>query len=207
MDHARPHDDGPRRAGEVVTGPFARVPAAHRRVVAHSSTAVSVALLVAIGALGLPLRTEAAPLGLLSLQLAVSPDVAAEILDSWVSVLRSRVLWTHGLDLVLPVAYALAIGTAVTRVAARVTSVGASAQIAAGAVLVAAIADQVENIAMALTIVVAPSWGSVLFTLAFATIKFATLSVAFGALAVTLWQARPGGVAGGGGVNGIGPGA
>jgi len=185
-----------------VTGPFARVPAAHRRALQHTTTAVAVGLLVAITVLGLPLRTDAAPLGIVSLQLAASPDVATQMLDSWASVLRARVLWTHGLDLVLPFAYALAVGTAATRAAVRVTSVGPSAQIAAGAGLVAAIMDQVENVAMGLTILDAPSWGSVLVTLASATIKFATLAVAVGALGVTLQRARHGGeVDDGGGVS------
>ena len=191
-----------------MTGPFARVPAAYRRAVQHTSTAVAVGLLIAITVLGLPLRTDAAPLGLVSLQFAASPDVAARMLDSWVSVLRSRVLWTHGLDLVLPFAYALAVGTAATRAAARAASVGPSAQIAAGAVLVAAIMDQVENVAMVLTILDAPSWGSVLITLASATIKFATLVVAIGALGVTLQRARSsGGVDDGVGVGDAEPGA
>ena len=176
-----------------MTGPFARVPVAHRRALQHTSTAVAVGLLVAITVLGLPLRTGTAPLGIVSLQLAASPDVATQMLDSWASALRSRVLWTHGLDLVLPFAYALAVGTAATRAAVRVTSVGPSAQIAAGAVLVAAFADQVENASMALTIAVGPSWGSVLVTLASATIKFTTLAVALGALGVTLQRARHGG--------------
>ncbi len=191
-----------------MTGPFARVPAARRRAVQHASTAVTVGLLVVITVLGLPLRTDAAPLGLVSLQLAASPEVAAGMLESWASILRSRVLWAHGLDLVLPFAYALAVGTAATGASARVASVGPSAQIAAGAVLVAAIADQVENVAMGLTILSAPSWGSMLVTLASATIKFATLAVALGALVVTLQRARHGGgVEDGVGAGDAGPGA
>ena len=191
-----------------MTGPFARVPAAHRRAVQHASTAVAVVVFIAITVLGLPLRTDEAQLGIVSLQLAASPDVAARMLDSWASVVRSRVLWTHGLDLVLPFAYALAVGTAATRTAARVASAGPSAQVAAGAALVAAVADQVENVAMTLTILDAPSWGSVLVTLSSATIKFATLAVAIGALGVTLQRAHPsGGLEAGGGAVDPGPGA
>ena len=191
-----------------MTGPFARVPATHRRAVQHASTAVAVVVFITITVLGLPLRTDEAQLGIVSLQLAASPDVAARMLDSWASVARSRVLWTHGLDLVLPFAYALAVGTAATRAAARVASVGPSAQVAVGAVLVAAFADQVENVAMGLTILGVPSWGSVLVTLASATIKFATLAVAIGALGVTLQRARhDSGVDAGVGAGDAGPGA
>ncbi|MDA3023810.1 MAG: hypothetical protein O3C70_03755, partial [Actinomycetota bacterium] len=75
---------------------------------------MAVVVFIAITVLGLPLRTDEAQLGIVSLQLAASPDVAARMLDSWASVVRSRVLWTHGLDLVLPFAYALAVGTAAT---------------------------------------------------------------------------------------------
>jgi hypothetical protein len=176
-----------------VTGPFARVPAGHRRAVQYASALVAVGLLVVITVLGLPLRTEAAPLGIVSLQLAASPDVAAQMLDSWAPMMRSHVLWVHGLDLVLPFAYVLAIGTAATRAAARDVAAGPSAQLAAGAALVAATADQVENVAMVITIAVAPSWGSVLVTLASATVKFTTFAVAIGALGVTLQRARSSG--------------
>jgi hypothetical protein len=177
-----------------VTGPFARIRVSRRRAVQRATTLATVGLLAAIVALGLPLRTIDAPLGLVSLQLAASPDVAAGMLDSWDTVARYRVLLTHGLDLLLPFLYALAVGTAATRAAAGVPAAGPAAQVAAGAVIVAAIADQIENIAMAFTILVAPSWGSVLVTLASATVKFATLALALGALGFAVQQARRSGV-------------
>lgn len=184
------HTDTARHGGRGVTGPFARVPEVRRRAVQFSATALAIGLLIAIGVLGTPLRGGPAPFGLVSLQLAAAPDVADAMLDAWSGVPRARVLWTHGLDLALPFAYALAIGTAATRAADRAVSAAPSAQVAAGAVLVAAVADQVENLAIAVSLLASPSWASVLLTLAAATVKSATLALAVIALGVALARAR-----------------
>jgi hypothetical protein len=165
-------------------------PGGHRRAVQYSATAATVTLFAVILALGLPLRTTAAPLGIVSLQLAAAPDVADAMLDSWAAVPRARILWAHGLDLLLPFAYALALGMAVTRAGARSVVAVPAAQLAVGAVIAAAVADQVENVAMAVTLLMGPRWGSVLVTLAAATVKFTTLLIALVALAITLRRAR-----------------
>lgn len=170
-------------------GPLRHVAAVHRRTVQHVATVATVVLLAAITALGMALRTDSAPLGIVSLQLAASPDVASGMLESWAAVPRARVLWTHGLDLALPFAYALAVVSSAGRAAARSAVALSTAQIAVGAILVAAVADQVENIAMGITLVVGPNWGSVLITLVSTTVKFATLALAIGALVVTLRRA------------------
>lgn len=173
-----------------MTGPFRRVPVPHRRTVQRGATAATVVLFAATVVLGLPLRTSAAPLGIVSLQLAAAPDVATAMLDSWASVPRARVLWAHGLDLLLPFAYALALGMAVTRAATRAVVAAPAAQLAAGAVIAAAVADQVENLAIVVTLLLGASWGSVLFTLAAATVKFATLLIAVVALTIAVRRAR-----------------
>jgi hypothetical protein len=139
-------------------------------------------LLALMAVLGHPLRGGAAPSGIVSLQLAASPEVAAAILDSWAHVPRARLLWAHGLDLLLPVAYAVTIGMGASILAAASRAAAPSATIAAGSALVAAVADQVENVAMWVTILRGPGWDSVLPTLAAATVKFAGLALAIGAL-------------------------
>jgi hypothetical protein len=176
-----------------MTGPFERVPVHRRLPLARSAAVVALALFVVIVVLGAPLRTDAAPLGIVSLQVAASPDVAASILASWVDVPRARLLWAHGLDLALPVAYAVAIGLAAAGLSRGVgtSRAGVSAPaVAAGGALVAAIADQVENVAMWLTILRGPGWGSVLVTLVAMTVKSAVLVLALGALAMTYRDAR-----------------
>ena len=144
-------------------------------------------LLAVIVLLGLPLRTPQAPLGIVSLQFATSPAAAALMLESWSAVPRARLLWSHGLDVLLPIAYVLAIGAA-ARCAAGPGDRWAG--LATGAALVAGVADQVENLAMAFTIIGAPSWTGVLVTLVAATVKSSTLVMALAALALVSFAGR-----------------
>ena len=173
---------GHQGAVAAVIGTLARVPVDRQRRLLWFSVALAANLLLVITLLGGALRTGAAPLGIVSLQFAASPEAAQRMLESWASVPRARLLWAHGLDLILPFAYALSIGLAAVRVSAGArTALGAS-RIASGAALTAASADQVENVAMGLTILVGPSWGGVLVTLVAATVKSVLLVLAVGAL-------------------------
>jgi hypothetical protein len=173
-----------------VTGPFERVPAHRRASLARSSAILVLVLLAVMGWLGAPLRGDAAPSGIVSLQFAASPEVAASMLDSWAGVPRARLMWAHALDLLLPVAYASAIGLTAARLAHVSRAAGRAAAVAAGSALVAAVADQLENVAMFVTILRGPGWGSVLVTLAAATVKFAALALALGAVATAYRNAR-----------------
>jgi len=176
-----------------VTGPVARLPVARRRALQRAAVVVTVLLLGAITLLGVPLRTGAAPLGIVSLQFATSPDAAERMLASWASVPRARLLWAHGLDLLLPIAYASAIGLTAMRLARGERSARGPAALASGAVIVAAVADQVENVALGFTLLLNPGWSSVLVTLVAATVKSATLVAALGALVAASIAARRGG--------------
>lgn len=135
--------------------------------------AATIALVVVINVLGLPLRTDAAPLGIVSLQLATSVEVADRVLASWSGVTTARLLVVHGLDVLLPVAYAVAIRSSAARLGAG----------RAGALAVtAAIADQVENALMAVTILGAPTPFLVRSTLVAAFIKWGALAAALALL-------------------------
>jgi len=179
-------------------GSFLRIPGVLSPGVLRAAALATLVLLVTIEVLGAPLRTGQAPLGIVSLQLAASPEVAEAVLVSWGSIPRPRLLWAHGLDLLLPIAYASLVVSAAARAASRGApgalsggpDVVTAAGIAATARRVAASADQIENLAMALTILTSPSWGSVLVTLVAAVVKFTTLGLAVAALAVALWSAR-----------------
>jgi hypothetical protein len=175
---------GDAHEGVAVSGLLARRTTDRLRTIARSATTASFVLLGVITVLGLPLWTEAAPLGIVSLQFATSPEAAATMLDSWSAVPRARLLWAHGLDLLLPVAYAVAIVAASTRLAASSADARRWATIASASAVVAAIADQLENVALGVTILLAPSWTAVLVTLVGATVKTALLVVALGALIV-----------------------
>jgi len=175
-----------------VTGPFARVPAHRRSTLARSSAIGALLLFVVIGWLGAPLRGDVTPFGIVSLQFAASPDVAASMSDAWTEVPRARLLWAHALDLLFPVAYASAIGLTATGLAQVSRAAGPAAAVAAGSALVAAVADQLENGAMLVTLLRGPGWGSVLVTLAAAMVKFAALALALGALATAYRNARIG---------------
>ena len=173
-----------------VSGLLARVPVDRRRTFLWASTVVTALLFLAISVLGLPLRTDAAPLGIVFLQFAASPEAAERMLASWSSVPRERLLWAHGLDLLLPAAYALAIGLAGLRAAAITRAARRAAMSATGAAVAAALADQVENVAMAVTILLGPGWPGVLVTLVAATAKWTLLVLAVGALVVACATAR-----------------
>lgn len=173
-----------------MSGLLARVPTARRGMVLRSATVATALLLVAITTLGLPLRTGAAPLGIVSLQFAASPEAAERMLASWSSVPRPRLLWAHGLDLLLPVAYALAIGLGAMRSAHAALTAERSAAIASGAAVAAAVADQIENVAMASTILLGASWAGVLVTLVAATAKSTLLVLALGALVAAVTRER-----------------
>lgn len=149
---------------------------------AGSAALATALLLLAITALGLPLRTDAAPLGIASLQLAPDVDAAAAVLASWSGVPRSRLLWAHGLDVLLPFAYAAAIGLAARRRGARSALV---------ITVLAALADQVENLAMTVTILSGPTTMLVRVTLLAAVIKWASLALALVLLGRSVIGPRP----------------
>jgi hypothetical protein len=173
-----------------MTGPFERIPAAHRGNLARGATIAALTLFGLVTILGMSLRNEVAELGIVSLQLAGSPEVAAQVLASWADVPRSRLLWAHGLDLILPVAYALAFGSIATLLAHTSRQAASAATVAAAGAIVAAVADQVENLAMWVTILIGPGWHSVLPTLAAATVKFSAFTLAIGALIVAFARSR-----------------
>lgn len=135
----------------------------------RSAFVVAVGLVIAINTIGLPLRTDAAPSGIVSLQLATSVGAAEAILASWSAVATTRILVVHGLDVLLPIAYAVAITSWAARLGAGRASVAA---------LVAAVADQAENALMAVSILDAPNAALVGGTLVAAVVKWGALAFA-----------------------------
>jgi hypothetical protein len=174
----------------MTSGVLARWSAGRRRASARVAAVLALLILATILILGDPLRTAVAPLGIVSLQFVTSPLAAEAVLASWETIPQARLLWAHGLDLVLPVAYASAIVLAAAGSARRARVRVMSVRTAAVAAISAAVADQIENLAMFATILVRPTWASVLVTLVAAIAKFALLMLALGSLGSVLLAPR-----------------
>lgn len=163
---------------------------------ARAATAVAVALMVAIQLVGADLVTAAAPVGLVTLQGVVDPMDAAAVIASWDGPLRMAALRVHALDLLLPLAYGTATwsaGTALALGRAAGTPVAVLAARAGRAGVAAAVLDQVENAAMAVALLAAPTTATGAVTVVSAVGKWALLALSLVGLAVAGWRAlRPG---------------
>lgn len=141
--------------------------------------AATVACAVVLGAIGAPLTTDAAPLGVLSFELAGTPARAAAILASWDGPARAAAGWVQLLDTGFPVAYAQ-LGRAL---AARYTSAPERWSIAC---VVAGVLDAaVENVALDVILWTdAPTATTVGIATAAAAVKVGLLAAALGAVGV-----------------------
>ena len=154
---------------------------------------VAVGLMLAIQVVGPDLMTAAAPLGLVSLQTAADPGVAAAMVASWPGPLRTAALRAHALDLLLPVAYGAATwsaGVALARGRAAGTPVAALARRSGRAGVAAAVLDQAENAAIAVTLLATPTALSAGATVAAALGKWALLAASLGGLGLARWRVR-----------------
>ena len=145
---------------------------------ARTPVLLALGLLVTINVVALPLRTSAAPAGMLTLQFTADPATVETIVASWRASDWSRTLWAHGLDLLFPVLAVVAVR--------RLLGDGA---VATRVVLVAAVADQFENAATLVTLLGDVTAAGVRATVAAAGLKWATYAVAVIALG-TAWAQR-----------------
>jgi len=170
--------------------PFAWIAQDAARTVSRVAGVAALILIVTIQALAPALTTDVAPFGIVSLQLATSEAAAARIVASWDGRALAIAVFGHGLDLALPFAYAIGIGAAARVRALRSTAAIPAARLAAWSAIVAASLDLIENVAMAVTLLIGASWASVIVTLAAAVPKWASLTLAVGALGVAALRAR-----------------
>jgi hypothetical protein len=103
---------------------------------------LTVVVMVALDAIGRPLVTEVAPLGIVSFEFAGDVATATRILESWGEAGRVRAGLTQGLDYLFLVLYASAIGLGCLLVA------GAAGPALAWGQVGAALLDAVENFAL-----------------------------------------------------------
>ncbi len=103
---------------------------------------LTVAVMVALDAIGRPLMTDAAPLGIVSFEFAGDVATATRMLEGWGEAGRVRAGLSLGLDYLFLVLYASAIGLGCLRVARPAGPALAWGQIGA------ALLDAVENFAL-----------------------------------------------------------
>ncbi len=113
---------------------------------------LTIVLLVVFAVTGAPLTTEAAPYGVVSFELAGSLQTAAEILASWDANAQLRAAFGLGLDYLFMVVYAstIALGTgmAARTLRRRGWPLARWSEVVAWGVILAALLDAVENIAL-----------------------------------------------------------
>ncbi len=113
---------------------------------------LTVGIIIGLQILGAPLKTDAAPAGIVSFEFAGTPTMAGEIINSWGERGRVYAGLSLGLDYLFLLAYAGTIGLACTLVAGSLPSSMASMAligiILAWAQFGAAILDAIENYAL-----------------------------------------------------------
>ena len=134
--------------------PMAWIPASKRTAALILLAAVSVSLLAVIMVLDRPLRTPAAPDGIVSFEFSGSAENARRIIDSWSADARRAAAMSLGLDYLFLIAYAAAIALACgmvgTALETRGSRLGTWGHGIAWAQWVAAACDMVENLILLL---------------------------------------------------------
>ncbi len=136
----------------TLTHPLARLPASAQRRALPPLLVATLALTAVLQAIGRPLQTAAAPLGIISFELAGSLPAAQTMLASWDSSAQLHAAFSLGLDYLYMPLYAVTIALACGRAAA--SSLRSPQSVAAlGIVLswglgLAALLDGLENAAL-----------------------------------------------------------
>jgi len=94
----------------MCTHPFTWVPVKIHKKVFIILLITSIAVMTGLQVLDVPLKTEAAPSGIVSFEFAGSQEKARQIVDSWSSAARISAGMSLGLDYLFLLAYAGAIG-------------------------------------------------------------------------------------------------
>ncbi len=179
--------------------PFEKITSAYLPRLFFPLLVLTVILMAIFGVTGVPLNTAAASNGIVSFELAGSPERAAEILASWSAVQGSgspllRAAFVQGLDFLFIPIYSSAVAVACIWSARRLRSQGwplARAGIpAAWSQWLAGLFDVVENIALVILLFgrVSSPWPRIAWICALTkfTLLFAGLTYGFYGMAVHL---------------------
>ena len=131
--------------------PFNWLPVAEQPRAFVALLVVTIAALVAEQITGAPLKTDAAPSGIVSFELAGTLPVAQKIIESWDQTARVYAGLNLGLDFLFIAAYASCIGLGCVLVARRLAQSALVASVGivlAWAIWLAALLDCIENYAL-----------------------------------------------------------
>jgi hypothetical protein len=131
--------------------PLAFLPFTNRKPLFFTFLALTLVLFAIFRVLDSPLRTPAAPNGIVSFELAGTPVAAQSMVDSWSEHARLFAAFGLGIDYLFMPTYALALSLGILLAAARHPRPGVFAKFGAwmgwGA-LIASLFDAVENFAL-----------------------------------------------------------
>ena len=177
----------------MMLNPFGWVKEGSRRTVFWVFFALAVLLMAALQLLGGPLKTEAAPAGIVSYELAGSISNAERILSSWDSLAKTYAGLNLGLDFLFIVAYAGAIGMGCSILGSslgrRLKAWGPVGIVLAWAQLAAAACDSTENFSL-ITLLVGSrenGWAALARACAIPKFLIVVLGLAYIAAAVVAW--------------------
>lgn len=160
---------------------------------------VTVLLMAVMNWIGAPLVTEAAPLGIVSYELAGSADRAGQILESWDETAQQYAAFSLGLDYLFMLVYGLAlwlgIALAAASLGARNWPPGSRGRLLVWLAPLAILCDAGENILLLLQLVNDPAdplawWAALLAAVKFGLI-FLGMVFGFYGLVVSLMVRLP----------------
>jgi len=148
--------------------------------------ALSLLIILTMNFVGLPLNTPAAPSGIVSFEVAATPQNAQAMLDSWGSQGLARAAFIQGLDFLFPATYSTMLTLACLM--ASSTLAGAGWPLArlgrplAWAQWIAALFDYIENISLVVLIFgpVAAPWPQIAAVCALIKFALLTIGIAYG---------------------------
>ncbi len=154
------------------------------------AVAGTLVLEVTLGRLNRPLVTTAAPLGIVSYELAHSVERSAAMLASWDQAARASARTSLIVDYLFMIAYPAALALGCLTTAARWPRWGRAARALAAGALVAGACDAVENAALLIQLADGASATPAMVAWGCATVKFALVLLAIPVALPALWSSR-----------------
>jgi hypothetical protein len=156
--------------------PFEFIPTSSRRHVFLIFLALTIAIFGVFRFVDMPLRTSAAPSGIVSFELAGSVEQASAMLQSWDAPARLDNAFGLGFDFLFMPVYAITLSLAVLLASARFAGFWPRLGLALGwGALAATVFDAFENIALLTILLNAPASPYPELAAACATIKFSLI--------------------------------
>ena len=179
----------------MLRDPWQRMSAGTRSRTFVRVALVAVVLTVVLGQIGAPLRSPAAPDGIISYELAGSYERSAAILRSWDASVRESATISLIVDYLYLVAYPVAISLGCAIVAGRLRprrpELAAIALVLSWGALVAGALDAVENAALLRQLVAGPGALTARIAMVASIAKFSLVAVTLPCALLALLPVRP----------------